>query len=53
MDVSKLAIELTTFCKQRAAIRQRSIHRAILLLVVAVLSGGIPGLDKKKFWAID
>ncbi len=53
MDVSKLAKELTVFCKQRVASRQRSPYSAILLLVVTVLAGGSPGTDKKNFWTVD
>ena len=53
MDVSELAKELTVFCKQRAVNRQRTPHRAILLLVMAVLAGGGPGPDKGKFWSIE
>mgnify|MGYP007002411617 CR=1 FL=1 len=52
MDVSKLAKEMAVYCQQRAATERPSHYRAIRSLILVLLAGGPPTIDKNKFWNI-
>lgn len=52
MDVSKLAKEMAEYCQQRAATARPYHYRTIRSLILVLLAGGPPTIDKNKFWNI-